>query len=225
LLNVISQPIEKDNIMNIKQLTLTTAALLFSMNVSANLVVNGSFEDPSLAPSAWSILPSVPGWTLISGDGIEIQNNSVVTAFDGDQYVELDAVSNSIISQTITGFSIGSGYTLSFAYQPRTSDTTVFNDNGIDVDFVWGSGAGSMSIFDIAFQYSDASTDWTVYSYSFNALATTGKLYFGADGVSNGLGGFVDDVVVAAVPEPSVIALFGLGLLGMGAVSRKRKQA
>jgi hypothetical protein len=105
---------------------------------SASTVVNGSFEDVSggsvlLNNGSWVVYDTLPGWTTIDGNGIEVQTNPTlgsIDAQDGNRYVELDSHpggnSNSTMRQQI---SLGVGeYRLSFFYSPRTTDAST---NGI----------------------------------------------------------------------------------------------
>lgn len=209
--------------MNIKQIAFAALTLLYSMNSSANLIENGSFEDPGLNPGSWSVFQTgIPGWTVQNGAGIEIQNNTIIDAYDGDQYVELDSHNNSSMWQLVDDLTIGAHYNLSFAYAPRVSSSfdrvsgPTINTNGINVYF------GSLGeLFNIDGVYTDNQNGWLIFSSSVVATSEEMYLTFEADGTSDSYGGFIDNVVL--VPEPSIVALFGLGLIGMGVATRNRK--
>lgn len=182
-------------------------------SANANLIVNGSFENPALSGNSWSVFNSIEGWTTIQGAGIEIQRNTVVDAQDGDQYVELDSHYNSWMEQTISGLTAGNEYYFSFWYQARTNN--LYNDNGIDV---YWNGILVMDISNIL--ASDAG--WTEYTAVFTADSDVAALSFNADGTSNSLGGFIDNVSLTSVPEPAPIALMALGIIGLVAARKRR---
>jgi hypothetical protein len=183
-----------------------------------NLVNNGSFEADAQTNGSWGIYSSLTGWTLESGPGIELRNNIVGTASDGVNYIELDSSGNSSISQYINT-SIGADYDLYFDYSPRIGQLA--NTNGIEAYWnneklttVTGKGGSN--------------NNWNTLGFS---VVGTGhdKLTFRAVGISDKLGGNLDnisltavDVQVSSVPEPDTYALFlaGLGLLGVSARRR-----
>lgn len=101
-----------------------------------------------------------------------------------------------------------------FAYSPRTNRR---NDNGI-----------SFSIADLDGNITGPTDDiprgkWTYVTERF--YVTTADLYtlrFEANGRSNSLGGFVDDITVSSVPVPAGLLLMGTALAGLGMVRRKK---
>lgn len=214
-------------------LCIFTAPSAFALN----LITNGSFENPNLASnpnpagnnvgsgSAWEVFNSIEGWNTVSGAGIEIQRSgTVVNAHHGNQYVELDshpspgssAGSNSIMGQSISGLTVGSDLTLSFWYRPRTNNG--WNDNGIDV--YWGESGSESLVFSIVNQLARDYTDWVNFTLGLTVTNSSMNLGFGASGLQNTLGGFIDDV--SLVPSPATGLLFGLGLFLLAWTGRSR---
>lgn len=186
---------------------------------SADLIVNGSFEAPPIPNPSYSIFTSIPGWTTSSGPGIELQNNVAGSPFDGSQFVELDSSANSAMYQDLAT-EVGQAYNLSFAYSPRPG--VGLDSNGISVS--WGGAP----ITTLALSGSGLSnTAWQVYSFYLTATSAVTRLGFAATGTSDGLGGYIDAVSVAATPEPSTLASFGAaGMAGLAfRIGKRRRQA
>lgn len=203
---------------------LIAASALFSVPAYATTIVqNGSFENfdaTQLNGQGWQVYSSIPSWTAVSGAGIEIQTNptlGTIDAQDGAAYVELDSHNNSSMTQSIN-LNVGS-YFLKFFYSPRNGNSA---DNGINY-----------SIAGLTGNISGPSTNpltgvgyWTEISAMFRVLtAGSYALNFTATGTNNSLGGFVDNVSVAAVPVPAAgFLLFG-ALGGLAAMRRRRAAA
>jgi hypothetical protein len=182
---------------------------------STNLIVNGSFEDTSVANGKWDIFSSMTGWG-VGPRGVEIRNNVAGFAQDGNNFVELDTTKNSHIFQDVQTI-VGQTYNLTFWYSPRVgvsegSNAIVASWNG--------------SKFKVSGE--SASTSWIKVSYS---VIGTGHdhLSFNAAGKSDSFGGSLDNVSltvanVAAVPEPESYAMLLAGLGVMGAVARRRSK-
>src|SRR5207237_1280275 len=88
---------------------------------SAQILVNGSFEQPDLSVSGFQEFANgdpFPGWT-IGGDSIDLYNDtggaSLGTAYDGHQYVDLDGAAPGQLTQTFAT-SAGTQYQFFFAY-------------------------------------------------------------------------------------------------------------
>lgn len=184
-----------------------------------NLLTNGSFEDISaaagvqqLAAGTWSVFSAIPGWTAAAGGGIEVRNSNAGLAFDGNQFVELDAYNNSIMFQQIAT-DAGIWYDLSFYYSPRpgvtspadTNNITVFW-NGVALDTRGGQGTGQH--------------DWQKFSYLVQGTGLD-ELRFAATGTSDSLGGSLD-MVSLSVPEPASLTLALGALLAAGGARRRR---
>ena len=200
-------------------------------SAQAAVIFQDSFETPSNTRN-WQVYQNFGSWSTTSGRGIEIQRSGVVvTAHDGDQYVELDSDRrrggsstgpNNSSMTTLLNLAAGN-YTLEYYYRPRTNRV---GDNIINV-FLDGASESLMSNLLIS---SDAIrsqvNQWIVQTVTFNVdgLDNNYGLTFAADGRSNTLGGFIDSVTLTRndVPAPAVLGLMLLGLAGMG-IARRRK--
>lgn len=194
---------------------LAIAALLSASTLAqANLIVNGSFEDySSITPGQWSIFGSGNGWTT-GPQGVEIRNAIAGTAADGVRFAELDTRANSWISQTIQT-NAHQTLELSFAYAPRSG--VAANSNGIEV--FWNNLL-------LASITGNGGAAWLDHVYDVQADANgLGILKFAATGLSDSLGGSLDNISVTAVPEPETLAMLLTGLGILAAVKRRRKSS
>src|SRR4051812_24412414 len=92
------------------------AALSLMAAQAANIVVNGGFEAPAVPSGNYSLFyPSIPGWTLATGDYIELQNHIAGTPAEGSQFLELDSTGNSSVYQDLNTLA-GQSYLLSFLF-------------------------------------------------------------------------------------------------------------
>lgn len=192
-----------------KNVLIAAALLAASTSVNANLIVNGSFEDPKQKAGEFTIYPNgITGWESLSGAGIEVRNSLVGEASHGFNFVELDSDNNSSMQQTISTVN-GSLYTLLFDYSPRIGVASASNGIKVFWNNVWlepvitGNGIGATQ------------NNWQ--TYSFNLLGTgSDTLKFLAVGTNESLGGNLDNVRLNAVPVPAAAWLFAsaLGLFG-----------
>lgn len=215
--------------------TLGALAIVAVSAVSGNaaVVLNGSFEqDAGLAQdgqafstlvsgtgsNSWSVFSSLPGWTTVSGAGIEIQTKNTLSTIDpiaGDHYVELDSNNNSSMKQTIQFDSIGR-YMLSFLYSPRDNNTA---SNVIDYSIANLSGSVSGPSSNPLTQVGS----WTKITALFDITQIGAyDLKFTANGTNNSLGGFIDDVSISAVPLPAGGVLLLTAFAGFAALRRRK---
>ena len=208
---------------------------------SAVTLVNPSFEDLSLsyvdipgadrmesvAPDGWSIALNSPGWFW--GEG---PTNLWHTPF-GDHFAmgaatgQTGSAYREGISQSVSGFSIGETYEISFSH----ANGLFFNVGspgfyeGVGTPGGWevlvdgGSVALVSSTNDNSVAALEHTSSWQSSTATFAATATTHDIQFVAfkpDGAQDPTFQFLDQVSVTLVPEPSSFILCALGLLGAG---------
>ncbi|CAB1275301.1 PEP-CTERM sorting domain-containing protein [Candidatus Nitrosacidococcus tergens] len=152
----------------------------------------------------WAIAPAPNGTNTFVG-------------LDGDQTSGVQ----SSISQTIGDLTIGQQYTLTFDWgaaqmQSRDGDTQEY------LAVTFGSDTQDTSTID---NPSHSFTGWQSETMTFTATAASQTLTFLSVGTPSGLPpmALLTNVsMVANVPEPSVMMLFGTGLIGLAFISRRR---
>lgn len=195
-------------------------ALMFTLGAQitcadgSNLVTNGGFETGDFT-----------GW-IVTGPGC-----SAVVASLGESLACLGGFVNEVPPHSGTFaaiFPLGGTGTISQTLATNLSDTYILAfwlssvDNGFGVspngfDASWG-GDSLLSLSDIS---ADGYTE-----YIFSGLVPTGSsttISFSGFDSPAALG--LDDVSVAAVPEPSSLLSLSAGLLGLMAARRQRQQA
>jgi hypothetical protein len=193
-----------------------------------DLVVNGSFEFPSLSAGGWTMVPNgTPGFgwatTDTAGD-MEIDTPGAIggsSAYEGSQSLEVNAYNPEDVYQTISGLTPGKTYVLSWAYGDRpgsgdeelqvyfTPTTDLTLATAVATDYDKRNGANSKLL-------------WSPNAVVVTATSTTEVLSFNGvrdSGVTNNggisYGNEIDAVSLVAAPEPPTLLFFasGLGLL------------
>jgi hypothetical protein len=194
--------------------------LSLSTSANANLLVNGGFEDQTGTAqgvnTGWSyyLAADVPGW---DGSNIELWTGLTPSAYEGSYHAELNAHPQTSgawsIYQTFTTI-VGQTYDVFFAYSARNGGSSAS-----DEEFTVAFNGTTFTLND------HVVGSWRTFSQSFIATGLTTTLTFTSvvplDGTE---GNFIDDVRVN-VPEPSAVALLGLGLLGLGVARKRNKRA
>lgn len=211
----------------IAQFLVFASLLAAAVSGRAQTIVNASFEAPGISNFVYTT--SVTGWTFSAfasgsgGTGLTTNGSSFGTvdiggasdAGGGTQAALIQGAG--IISQAID-FSTGGAFTLSFFAEARGShsggvplsikiDSTVLTFGGSVT-----ASATSGSVFNRI-----VSDPFSV-GVGFHTLSFTGTVNLNTADVTT----FVDQVSVAAVPEPATFALLGGGLAALAFLRRRR---
>jgi len=212
------------------QLTCGVAALFVAASgaTAANLVTNGSFEDPVIGfPFHSSLIPT--GWTKSgsAGDasiwrvGYSDSGGNITVAGEGMQFVTMGGgylgAGTTTWSQTLAGLAVGTVYQLDFKI---AAEGACCGDQSVVVDFV-GSSTGAQT-FTAPRPAANYWKTWLDQGMTFVAGASDVTLRFTYTGrYDMGL----DNVRVAQVPEPATTVLWAAGLALLGFVARRSRGA
>ena len=175
-----------------------TALAGTSVHAAFELVTNGGFETGDF--TGWTTVDA-PGLTSMYGVDTAGPHSGSYSAFFGGSGPGRDS-----ISQTLATVA-GQPYLLSFSF-----------DNG------GGTTAGSFTAsLGGTTVYTAPSTSFAFAPVSFLFNATTNNSVLTFSGFNTTGFYTLDNVSIAAVPEPETYALFMLGLLTVGAWSRRRR--
>jgi hypothetical protein len=202
----------------------TTALFAAAPGAQAATLVNGNFETPGAGIPGWSFgtggdIFVVPGSAYIpccgaTGTPAELANK-FVTFGPGN------VANTSTLSQIFSTIA-GQLYTVKFDFGvmgggPQTLFGEVFDVGGPTITAGnWTRAANN-----------NLSTTFGTYSFSFTAPSASTELRFKVDGVTNSVDGILDNVGVAAVPEPAtwLMMILGFGMVGGAMRYRQRGPA
>lgn len=215
------------------------AALAF-VNATANAqLINYSFEDPAVTPGSADYLlidaGSVPGWSTTASDNMmEIWSDGFqgVTAYEGSQFVELNANLVSTLYQDTSLIPTGATIGYQFAHRGRDgADVMKMSATDLGVDGLFGTGDDTVLFTNT---YSDSNDAWGFYSGTIPTTALGNNVRFSFESISSAggqvsYGNFIDAAnfgvgVGTTIPEAGTVALIlpALGALGVVLARRKR---
>jgi len=211
------------------------SVLLIASSANAGLI-NSGFEKPE-GTSGYRIYDAslVPGWETDASDKkIEIWETGFngVTAYEGEQFAELNANRVAALYQDISGINANETIGWEFAHRGRAGTDTIqlsIIDLGDDDTF---DTVDDTTLFKQSFSTKKAA--WKFYSGRLSSLTLGNTIRFEWDSITSAggpsIGNFLDAAAVGTeagfdeVPEPATLFLFGAGLLALAGQSIKRKK-
>jgi choice-of-anchor C domain-containing protein len=200
------------------------AALAAPAAQAQNLVLNGSFELPSLGGSALASYgpgsTALTNWT-IGGNGID-HIGGLWAAQNGSQSLDMNAIDAGSISQIIAT-TPGQLYDISFFIAANTGGGPVTKN--LRADF----GLDSFSTSFNSAGLSNTSMGWSVRSFTAVATSNFTTISFTSLNPGSSAGAALDNVSVVArtvggaAPEPGSLALLLPVMGAVGVVLRRRK--
>ena len=174
---------------------------------SGQIVQNGSFElGPTPPYGGLDIMApdstTLPDWTVSSGS-IDVVGSDYWQPEDGTRSLDMDGISAGTIMQSVSGFTVGQHYRLSF-YMAG-------NNNLSPVTFHLQASAGATTqtfTFD-ATGHSYTNMGWSLRTLDFAADNTTETLTFMSLDPGNA-GPTLDNVSITTIPEPGTTSLLGV---------------
>lgn len=186
---------------------------------SAELIVNGGFEQPGVTGPCCTTTPpdALPGWTVTAGDVNVVIGTFGSTngnlAYEGSQYLDIVGQQpNGAMQQTFNTVA-GRLYTVSFAYAHNLFGGAPSATGVFSVDVLGG----------ILTHTGGTTNDlgWSTYLGQFTATGSTATLAFSGAQSTDNAGLFLDAVSVT-VPEPATWAMLILGMGAVGGAMRRK---
>ena len=191
-------------------------AVALAAPAGAASIVNGSFED-GIDPGSFTTInavdsTSITGWTV--GDGSIDYIGSYWTAQDGSRSIDLSGNSIGTISQEFATVA-GQAYAITYWVSKNPDGGDALRTGTISV-------GGSTGGFSYSGVNDKTNMNWAQETFGFIATGATTTLSFSSD-ASGGCcyGPALDNVSIAAVPEPSAWALIILGFGMVGGALRR----
>ena len=208
----------------VSSIAAVAAAFCLTLPAQADLLTNGSFETPTVAPGTFSNFPTgstaITGWTVF-GPPVSVVSGTFDAPFfpaqDGTQWLDLTGPTSGGggVQQTVAT-TPGQTYNLSFFVGTGfgTTSTVGVLINGSLLTTRTNSTPGAVinwEQFTVPFTATSAST-----LIGFENLDPIGDDSNGLDNVS------LNAASPVAVPEPGMLVLVGTALVGLGLLRRRK---
>ena len=214
------------------KVSVAIAALSFACGAQAGTIVNGGFED---GLNNWAaLLPT----SVAAVTAATAYNGTTYNAVEGSKFALISGGSlplQGFIGQPtdgallLTGLTVNSGEALTFSWAFLGKDYLPFDDfGGVSFNGVVNGASFNQTttLASIGSVGDRGDSGWKTFSFTPNGNFVGSITFFAANkGDTVNVSQFaVDNLQIAAVPEPETYAMFLAGLGIMGAVARRRSK-
>ncbi len=205
---------------SIAGLTSLAGLLIGNAVLAQNLIVNPGFGTGDL--TGWTPLNAASGATL----------SVLPTGGNPTDYVwlnnSLEAYNLALSQSTPNGSVVGAGIVVNYSFDLLGGNQAAGGVDFIHIFDVAANGAVLSQGPGLLGPYFPPTGSWTTYSGSFTTVAGSDHLYIEFDATTGANSGAmdqmgIDNVMLAAAPEPSTLCLAAMGLLGGWTLRRSRK--
>jgi hypothetical protein len=157
------------------------------------------------------------------GPGNGDNNGLPATSPNGGYFLALDSdFQQAPVQQTITGLTVGDNYTVSFDWA-AAQQQNFFGTNSSGLQVSLGGQTDSTGLITIP---TGGFSGWKTRNFNYTATAPSETLSFLAYGDPQVPPfALLDGVSLTGTPEPSPFLAMGIGVLGLGAIIRRRALA
>ena len=201
-------------------------ALLLPGVAAANMLSGGNwdFETPNITGSSnatvtYSVGSTIADWVVIGSGSVNVHHVNENTLWPGNssQFLDLTGTTGSGgIAWSNIATTAGQQYEISW---DAFNGSSVFSSIGPKTNdvFTFQATGGSFIAYDLQ------PGTGTTFTYSFTASSSFATIVFQDNTGGDSNAGWIDNVVMLAVPEPGVLSLAGLAaLLFAGRFGRRR---
>ena len=190
---------------------------------AVNLVQDPGFETPVAPLDSFLVIPgsgTIGPWN-VGGASVDVNNTEYIASAEGQQSIDLTGSPGAGSVSQMLSTAAGQEYVLRFAIAGNAAEDPDFPSPVVkQMEVFWDGQLIDSPTFDTT-GHSLASPGWIYLQYEVAATSTSSDLEF-VSLTSGATGPLLDDVSVT-VPEPSSLALVGVG--GLLMLRRSRRKA
>jgi choice-of-anchor C domain-containing protein len=205
--------------MKLISLAIASAAAALSVNAGAVTLINGGFETGAPTGEFTTAPPViVPGWDVTAGT---VDHIGTYWTNNGGSAGSIDLAGSSpgTLAQTFATVA-GQAYRVTFFIAGNNGGGSAIKS----LNVLATGGSTANYAFDTT-GFGRTNMGWSERFYNFRASGSSSTLSFAAGSDSSFFGPALDDVSIAAVPEPTTWAMMILGFAVVGGAMRRRKTA